>query len=107
MAEMAINEVANFPKQQQPKILSHYLSHGVYRGIKRHKILMANSDQMVKQGMMAIDQAIDYLEGNEIKLEQGPVILTIDQSTVGDFDINKSLSPSDFNPQYRVLSPLH
>jgi protein TorT len=104
MAEMAISEVADMAAVQRPQILSHYLSHGVYRGIRRGKILMANSDQMVRQGMMAIDQAIDYLEGHEIKRQQGPTILTIDQAKLGDFDINQSLSPSYFKPQYRVLS---
>jgi protein TorT len=104
MAEMAINEVAKLPASQQPKILSHYLSHGVYRGIKRHKILMANSDQMVLQGKMAINQAIDYLQNKEIKKEQSPEIITIDQTDINNVNVGLSLSPNNFKPIYSVHS---
>jgi len=102
MAEMAISEVAQLPQQQQPEILSHYLSHGVYRGIKRKKILMANSDQMVLQGKMAINQAVDYLQTGKLDLEQAPKILSIDQSNIDKFNAEHSLSPSYFKPTYEV-----
>ncbi len=102
MAEMAINEVAHLPKEQQPKILSHYLSHGVYRGIKRHKILMANSDQMVLQGKMAINQAVNYLQTGKVKTEQAPEIITIEQANISKLNAELSLSPSDFKPIYSV-----
>ena len=102
MAEMAINEVAQLPKNQQPKILSHYLSHGVYRGIKRKKILMANSDQMVLQGKMAINQAVDYLQKGILKVEQAPKIISINQTNISLLDAELSLSPSHFKPIYWV-----
>lgn len=102
MAEMAINEVGGLPKARQPEILSHYLSHGVYRGIKRHKILMANSDQMVLQGKMAINQAVDYLITGDIKTEQGPKIITIDQINIKKVAADLSLSPSNFKPIYSI-----
>ncbi|AAZ27599.1 TMAO reductase system periplasmic protein TorT [Colwellia psychrerythraea] len=102
MAEMAINEVGRLPKEQQPEILSHYLSHGVYRGIKRHKILMANSDQMVLQGKMAINQAVDYLKIGKVKTLQAPTIITIDQATIKKLKTELSLSPSNFKPIYSI-----
>jgi len=102
MAEMAINEVAQLPKAQQPQILSHYLSHGVYRGIKRDKVLMANSDQMVLQGKMAINQAVDYLKTGKTKVEQSPQIITIDQRNIKKINAKFSLSPSNFKPVYSV-----
>jgi len=102
MAEMAINEVGRLPKEQQPEILSHYLSHGVYRGIKRHKILMANSDQMVLQGRMAINQAVDYLQTGKVKTLQAPEIIMIDQATINKLKTELSLSPSNFKPIYSV-----
>lgn len=104
MAEMAINEVMQLPKAQQPKILSHYLSHGVYRGIKRHKILMANSDQMVLQGKMAINQAVDYLKTGNIETQQAPKIITIEQETLNKLNEELSLSPSNFKPIYSINS---
>ena len=102
MAEMAISEVATMAQGHRPKILSHYLSHGVYRGIRRGKILMANSDQMVLQGVMAIDQVVDFLDGNDFELQQGPQIITLDRAKLGNIDIEQSLSPSYFKPQYSV-----
>jgi len=102
MAEMAINEIANLPKEQQPQILSHYLSHGVYRGIKRSKILMANSDQMVLQGRMAINQAVDYLQTGNFAPQQAPKIITIEQGNIKKVKAELSLSPSNFKPIYRV-----
>jgi len=102
MAEMAISEVAGININTRPKILSHYLSHGVYRGIVRGKILMANSDQMVLQGKMAIDQAIDYLSNKPINRQQAPKILNLTQESLGQFPVTDSLSPSHFNPVYSL-----
>ena len=102
MAEMAISELAKLDQKKRPKILSHYLSHGVYRGIKRGKILMANSDQMVLQGAMAIDQATDYLLKNEYSKNQGPAILTVTKELLAQFPTEQSLSPSNFKPVYLV-----
>lgn len=104
MAEMAINEVSQLPKIHQPKILSHYLSHGVYRGIKRHKVLMANSDQMVLQGIMAIKQVVDYLQAVDINTIQGPKIITIDQTNINKISAELSLSPSNYKPVYSINS---
>jgi protein TorT len=102
MAEMAISEVIKLPQGQQPKILSHYFSHGVYRGIRRNKILMANSDQMVLQGSMAIKQVVDFLQGEKINRKQAPKIITIDINNLLTFELDNSLSPSNFKPQYEV-----
>lgn len=103
MAEMAITEVALLPKVQQPKIVSLYLSHGVYRGIKRKKILMANSDQMVLQGKMAINQAVDYLQTGKVKASQTPEIISLDQANINELNTKLSLSPSYFKPIYSVI----
>lgn len=104
MAEMAIAEVSHLPTAEQPKILSHYLSHGVYRGIKRKKILMANSDLMVLQGKMAINQAVDYLRTGKLNALQAPDIATIDQENIAKQKVGLSLSPSYFKPIYHVNS---
>ena len=102
MAEMAIGELVKLEEHQRPQILSHYLSHGVYRGIKRGKILMANTDQMVLQGAMAIDQATDYLLKLAIIKNQGPEILTLTKERLAQFPTEQSLSPSYFKPVYSV-----
>ena len=66
---------------------------------------MANSDQMVLQGVMAIDQVVDFLDGNDFELQQGPQIITLDRAKLGNIDIEQSLSPSYFKPQYSVGLP--
>lgn len=102
MAEIAVSEVAQLPENKRPKILSHYFSHGVYRGIKRKKILMANSDQMVLQGQMAISQVADFLQTGHFNAQQAPNIIYIDQNNINEFDADLSLSPSHFKPVYEV-----
>jgi protein TorT len=102
MAEMAINEVADITINQRPKILSHYLSHAVYRGIKRQKILMANSDQMVLQGKMAINQAVDYIQTGKSEVLLAPEIITIHQGNIDKTSAELSLSPSNFKPLYDI-----
>ena len=107
MAEMAVSELPGRPLEHQPQILSHYLTHGIYRGIKRGKILMANTDQMVLQGKMAIDQAVDFLEGKPFKQSQGPAILTIKQDTLEQISIPDSLSPNNFKPRFQIPIEKH
>jgi len=102
MAEIAVSELAKLGQDKRPQILSHYLSHAVYRGIKRGKILMANSDQMVLQGAMAIDQATDYLLQKKYRENQGPEILTVTKELLAKFPTKQSLSPSNFKPVYLV-----
>ncbi|VEB52119.1 Solute binding receptor protein [Salmonella enterica subsp. enterica] len=47
-------------------IVSFYLTHQVYRGLKRGHILMALSDQMAWQGELAITQSIKVLQGQPV-----------------------------------------
>lgn len=63
---------------------------------------MANSDQMVLQGRMAINQAVDYLQTGKVKTLQAPEIIMIDQATINKLKTELSLSPSNFKPIYSV-----
>ena len=102
MAEVAINELRKRNLRKPPEVISHYLSHGVYRGLKRGKILMANSDQMVLQGRLAVDQSVRFLEGLEFLPDIGPRIIRLTLDNTQQHQSDWSLSPAGFTPTYRV-----
>ncbi|WP_432470124.1 TMAO reductase system periplasmic protein TorT [Amphritea sp. HPY] len=102
LADVAVNELRKRSLAKPPEIISHYLSHGVYRGLKRGKILMANSDQMVLQGRLAVDQAVRSLEGLEFKPDIGPRIIQLSHENRNLEQAAESLSPAGFTPTYQV-----
>ncbi len=107
LAEVAVNELRNRNMSGPPQIVSHYLGHGVWRGLRRDRILMANSDQMVLQGRLAVDQAVRYLEGLPFLRDIGPAIIELTAERMDDSRVmNHSLSPAGFSPVYRV-APNH
>lgn len=104
LAEVAVNELRKRNLSQPPQIISHYLSHGVYRGLKRGKILMVNTDQMVLQGRLAVDQSVRYLEGMEYHKDIGPPIIQLTHdSQKSQPSSHQSLSPAGFTPTYSVV----
>ncbi len=103
MAEVAVNELRKRNLRQPPQIISDYLSHGVYRGLKRGKILMANTDQMVLQGRLAVDQSVRYLQGMDYHPDIGPPIIPLTyDSLYAQPTRHESLSPAGFTPSYQV-----
>ncbi len=55
-AEAAMGEGRNL--KTPLTVVSFYLSHQVYRGLKRGRVIMAASDQLVWQGELAVEQAV-------------------------------------------------
>lgn len=105
MAEVAVSEL-HLRKQQDKtnntRIVSTYLSHGVYRGLLRRKIEMANSDQMVLQGRMSVDQAVRYLEGKPFIRDFGPEIISLTPDNLDSVILENSLSPANYRPVFEV-----
>ena len=102
-SEVAVNELAQ-RQLDRPKVLSTYFSHGVQRGLRRGKVLAANSDQMRQQGRLALAQAVCLLQSPEAGEQQcprvmGPPILTLEAPLANPAD---SLSDGTFRPVYRV-----
>ncbi len=102
--EAAIPELQLRKLNGKIDLVSFYLSHEVYRGLKRQRILMANSDQMVLQGRLSIDQAIRLLQKEPFLADIGPTILTLTPENISKIEVNLSLSPGDFRPEYEVYS---
>lgn len=74
-------------------VVSFYLSHQVYRGLKRGRVIMAASDQMVWQGELAVEQAIRQLQGQSVSDNVSPPILVMTPKNADREHIRRSLSP--------------
>lgn len=83
-------------------ILSTYLTHAVYRGIKRGRIIAAPTDSPVMQGRISIDQALRILEGKSYLKHAGPEIFMVDSANVNTLNPDASLAPPTFLPTFRV-----
>lgn len=83
-------------------VLADYFTHGVFRGIKRGKILAAPTDSPVMQGRLAIDQAVRLLEGTLTVQHAGPRIVVIDEASIDSLALENSLAPAWFNPVFVV-----
>jgi len=84
------------------EVLADYFTHGVFRGIKRGKILAAPTDSPVMQGRLAVDQAVRLLEGSLTVRHAGPRIVVIDEESIDGLALENSLAPAWFNPTFVV-----
>ncbi len=101
-AEAAISVLRARGLADRIGVLADYFTHGVYRGIKRGKVLAAPTDSPVLQGRLAVDQAVRLLEGKPEAAHAGPQILIVDQGNVETFDREQSLAPAWFTPTFVV-----
>ncbi|MDY0927753.1 TMAO reductase system periplasmic protein TorT [Enterobacter sp. CFBP8995] len=97
-AEVAMGEGRN--RAAPLKVASFYLTHQVYRGLKRDRILMAASDQMVWQGELAVEQAVRVLQGQDVPDNISPPILVLTPENSNSARVALSLSPPGFRPVY-------
>ena len=97
-AEAAMGEGRNL--KTPLTVVSFYLSHQVYRGLMRGRVIMAASDQMVWQGELAVEQAIRQLQGQSVSDNVSPPILVLTPKNADREHIRRSLSPGGFRPVY-------
>lgn len=83
-------------------VVSTYVSHGVYRGIKRGRILAAPTDFAVLQGRLAVELAVRAIEGKLTVLHAGPKIVTLSPENIDAIGTDESLAPASFVPVFRV-----
>ncbi|RWX56872.1 TMAO reductase system periplasmic protein TorT [Photobacterium chitinilyticum] len=102
-AEVAISELRANGKSSEINIVSTYLSHGVYRGLRRGKILFAPTDKMAQQAMLSLDQAVRHLEHKPIERDLSPKIEWLTPTHLPKEVITDSLSPAEFRPAFSVL----
>ncbi|MBW3695697.1 TMAO reductase system periplasmic protein TorT [Vibrio sp. T187] len=100
--EAAISELRAAGKTGEIGLVSSYLSHGVYRGLLRNKVLYAPTDKMVEQGRLSVQQAVSYLRGQSYDTKATPTIESLTPTTLGGKVIADSLSPSEYRPIFSV-----
>ncbi len=103
-AEAAVSILRRQNLTNKIKIISTYLTHGIYRGIKRKRILAAPTDSPTAQGRLSINQAARILEGKGFVKHAGPKIILVDENNVNNIDLDASLAPASFLPTYKVDS---
>lgn len=101
-AEAAIGVLRQLDLQDRIKIVSFYFTHGVFRGIKRGRILAAPTDRPALQGRLSIDVAVRVLEGDLPYKHVGPEIITIDRTNIDTVDPRLSLAPASFAPIFEL-----
>lgn len=81
-------------------IISDYMTHAVYRGIRRGRIIASPSDLPVLQGRLAIEQAVRALDGNLTVKHAGPAIQVYSLDDISDMEITDTLAPATFVPVF-------
>lgn len=105
MAEAAVPILRARGLEGQIAVVSTYLSHAVYRGVVRGRILAAPTDSPVLQGRLSIEMAVRVLEDRLTTLHAGPPVWTVTQATAGDAVIEGSLAPASFVPIFSLSAP--
>lgn len=100
MAEAAVPILRARGLTGQVQVVSTYLSHSVYRGILRDRILAAPTDFAVRQGELSMEMAVRALEGKLTVPHAGPVILTVTPDTISAIGTTGSLAPASFAPVF-------
>lgn len=100
MAEAAVSILRARGLSGRVKIVSTYMSHAVYRGIKRGRILAAPTDFAALQGRLSIEMAVRALEGTLTVVHAGPAITVVDATTIDSVGAEGSLAPASFSPVF-------
>lgn len=101
-AEAAVSILRAKGLTERIKIVADYFTHGVFRGVKRRKIIAAPTDFPVLQGRIAIDQAVRVLEGKLEVVHAGPAIVMVTPDNIDEVGTAESLAPAWFSPVFTV-----
>lgn len=102
MADAAVSITRGQKIADRVGIISTYMTHGVFRGVWRGRILAAPSDFPVLQGRLAIEQAVRAVEGSLTVPQAGPKIVVMTPQTIAEFGSEQSLTPASFVPRFSV-----
>lgn len=106
MAEAAVPILRARGLEADVEVVSTYLSHAVYRGVVRGRILAAPTDSPVLQGRLSIEMAVRALEDRLTTRHAGPPVWTVTPDTAGENVIEGSLAPASFVPVFSLEGAL-
>jgi periplasmic protein TorT len=104
MAEAAVPILRSQRLEGKVSIVSTYLSHAVFRGVMRNRILAAPTDSPVVQGRLALEMAVRALEGSLTLRHAGPPISVVTPDTSAAAVIEGSLAPASFVPVFAMTA---
>lgn len=104
MAEAAVSILRARDMADDVGVVSTYLSHSVYRGITRGRILAAPTDFPAVQGRLAVEMAVRAIEGKLTVAHAGPRIEIVTSSSVKSIGTTGSLAPASFVPIFAMSS---
>lgn len=99
-AEAAVSLLRTYGLEGRVQIVSDYMTHAVYRGIYRQKILAAPTDFPVLQGRLAVEFAVRAIEGNLVHRQAGPVIFPVVEGKITEDQLSETLAPASFIPVF-------
>jgi periplasmic protein TorT len=95
-AEAAVQVLRERKLAARIKVISYYFGSGVYRGIQRHTIVAAPTDQPALQTKLAVDLVVRILEKRDYLKHVSAPVLLVDGGSINRFDVNSSLAPPGF-----------
>ncbi|WP_240705097.1 TMAO reductase system periplasmic protein TorT [Pacificoceanicola onchidii] len=101
-AEASVSILRALGLQDRVGVISDYMTHAVYRGIRRGRIIAAPSDHPVLQGRLAIEQAVRAIEGELDLPHAGPRISLFNQATLTNDSMRETLAPPTFVPIFEL-----
>jgi len=105
MAEAAVSILRARGLSDRIGVVSTYVTHAVYRGIMRGRILAAPTDFAVLQGRLAVEMAVRALDGRLELTNAGPAIVTLTADIIESVGASESLAPASFVPVFEVDPP--
>jgi protein TorT len=103
-AEAAVQVLRERRLSERIKVISYYFGSGVHRGIQRHTIVAAPTDQPALQTRLAVDLLVRILEKKDYPKHVSAPVLLVDGDSVSRFDINSSLAPPGFRPIFSTTN---
>lgn len=99
-AEAAVSLLRARGLQDDILIVSDYVTHAVFRGLHRDRIIAAPTDFPVLQGRLAIETAVRAIEDRILIKHLGPFTVMLDSTEDFSQHVSQTLAPANFVPVF-------
>lgn len=101
-AEVTVQALKARGLQDKVKVISYYSTPEVLALLKSGEVEAAPSDKPVIQARIALDLAVNSLEGDKEFYHVGPVPDIVTSETVINFDATTTVAPEGFSPVFNI-----